>query len=373
MKYFIKLLQWVVGLLFIFSGLVKTIDPIGFSIKLEEYFSPSVFNLSFLQDFALPLATFFVIFEIILGVLLILGIWRKFTLWSLLLLIVFFTFLTFYSAYFNKVTDCGCFGDAISLEPWESFTKDVILLVMILLLWAGKKYIQPIFAQPIGSYITVGAFVISAFIAYQGIYHLPLKDFRPYAVGNSIIEGMKSAEELGLETTQIEMVYHLKNKLNGHKIRLAEDEYLGNKDYWATGSPWEIVKTDDKIIKKGYEPPISDFMIDCGEKGDMTFHYLNMPRVMLILTSNPIKASDEGLNKLSNLANELQDEGIEVLNVSSNDLTIGNLPNCLMDAVTLKAMIRANPGVMLLKSGTVVGKYNWIDVPTKDEIQKILN
>lgn len=373
MKYVILLLRWVVGLLFIFSGLVKTIDPIGFSIKLEEYFSPSVFNLPFLEALALPLSTFFVIFEIILGVLLILGIWRKFTLLSLIGLIVAFTFLTFYSAYFNKVTDCGCFGDAIALEPWESFAKDIILLILLIPLWFGRKYIKPIFAKPIGSYITVGALVISAFIAYQGIYHLPLKDFRPYAVGKSIIEGMKSAEELGLETTQIAMVYHLKNKLNGQKVRLNEDEYLGNKNYWSAGSPWEIIKTEDKIIKKGYEPPIHDFMIDCTDKGDMTYHYLNLPKLILIVTSDPIKASSDGLNKMSDLVKELKGEDIEILNISSNDVAISDVQNCLMDAVTLKTMIRANPGIILLKSGTVVGKYNWIDTPKKSEILKIMN
>ena len=123
----------IVGFLFIISGFVKVIDPIGLSFKLEEYFSPSVLDLAFLSDLSLPLATFFSVFEIFLGITLLLGIWRKFTVYALLLTIVFFTFLTFYSAYYNKVTDCGCFGDALKLDPWTSFFKDVILLVLILI------------------------------------------------------------------------------------------------------------------------------------------------------------------------------------------------------------------------------------------------
>lgn len=373
MKYIILLLRWVVGMLFIFSGLVKTIDPIGFSIKLEEYFSASVFNIPFLEAYALPIATFFVIFEIVLGVLLILGIYRKFTLWSLLGLIVFFTFLTFYSAYFNKVTDCGCFGDAISLEPWESFTKDVILLVLILILWAGRKHIKPMLAKPLGKYVTAVALIASIFIAYQGIFHLPIKDFRAYAVGNNITEGMKSAEELGLETTQIQMIYHLRNKLNKQKVRLTEEEYLGNKNYWSGGTPWEIEKTEDRIVKKGYEPPISDFMIDCGDEGDKTEHYLEVDKLMFVVTSIPAKASEKGTDKINALLDNLKGSDIEVLSLSPYAIDSNGVPNCFMDPVTLKTMIRANPGILLLKKGTVVGKYNWNDIPNAAEVQKILN
>lgn len=373
MKYVILIVRWVVGLLFIFSGAVKTIDPIGFSIKLDEYFSPSVFNMPFLQDFALPMAVILVIFEIILGVTLILGIWRKFTLWSLIILIIFFTFLTFYSAYFNKVTDCGCFGDAISLTPWESFTKDIILLVLILIIWVGRKYIRPIFTRPIGQYITLTAFVVAAIVAYQGIFHLPLIDFRAYAKGNNIIESMKTAEELGLERTQIATVYHLKNNLNGQKVRLDSEDYLADKSYWESGTPWDVEKTTNRIVTQGYEPPITDFMIDCGESGDMTYHYLNLPKLMLVITSDPGKASTDGLNKISQLVDELKDSDIEILNVSAGEVSISDIENCFMDVTTLKTMIRANPGVILIKSGTVIEKYNWVDIPSRNEIQTIMN
>src|SRR5690606_7256909 len=120
MKYIVQICRILVGFLFILSGFVKAVDPIGFGYKLEEYFAPDVFNIPFLHDLALVQATFFSIFEIMLGVFLLLGVFRKFTRWSLLILILFFTFLTFYSAYFNKVTDCGCFGDAMKLTPWQS-------------------------------------------------------------------------------------------------------------------------------------------------------------------------------------------------------------------------------------------------------------
>ncbi|MDO5654694.1 MAG: DoxX family protein [Flavobacteriaceae bacterium] len=373
MRFIITLFQWIVGLLFIFSGLVKTIDPIGFSIKLEEYFSPSVFDLPFLMNLALPLAIFFVIFEVVLGVLLILGIYKRFTLWSLLILIIFFSFLTFYSAYFNKVTDCGCFGDAIKLTPWESFFKDIILLVMIVVLWFGQKFIKPLFVKSFATYITLAVFLICAYIAFHGIYHLPLIDFRPYAVGKNIPDGMKSAEELGLNPPRIETQYFLKNKLNNQKITLSQDKYINDKSYWESGTPWEIEKTDSKVVEKGYEPPIHDFVIDCGDNGDMTYHYLAKPKLVLIVTSVPFKASAQGLNRVSQFAESLKSKDYEILSVASDEARIANIPNCFMDPTTLKTMIRSNPGIILIKHGTVVGKYNWHDIPTESEIQAAFN
>ena len=148
MKYLVTFSRIVVGILFIISGFIKLNDPVGVLFKLEEYFSQGVLDLPFLMDYALVISLIVVILEVLLGVMLLIGFRVKFTVWSLLLMIVFFTFLTFYSAYFNKVTDCGCFGDAIKLTPWESFTKDIILLVLILILFFGKKIYQTNFRRP---------------------------------------------------------------------------------------------------------------------------------------------------------------------------------------------------------------------------------
>ena len=131
MKYLVAFSRLFVGILFIISGLIKLNDPVGFSFKLKDYFAPDVLNMEFLVPFTLMIAIFVVIYEVMLGVMILLGYAKKFTLWSLILMIIFFTFLTFYSAYFEKVTDCGCFGDAIKLTPWESFTKDIVLLILI--------------------------------------------------------------------------------------------------------------------------------------------------------------------------------------------------------------------------------------------------
>src|SRR5690606_23399869 len=190
MKILVALARIIVGVLFIFSGFIKLNDPIGFAFKLEEYFSPSVLNLEFLAPFALVLAVALVIIELVLGVMLLIGYLPKFTTWALLLMIIFFTFLTFYSAYFNMLTDCGCFGDAIPLTPWQSFYKDVILFILILLLFFKREYITPLFARASHKWIVFVSFILCLGFGYHVLMHLPMMDFRAYKVGNNIEEKM---------------------------------------------------------------------------------------------------------------------------------------------------------------------------------------
>ena len=194
-KIIVHLFRYFVGALFIFSGLIKLNDPIGFSFKLEEYFGPTVFDLDFLIPIVLPMAIFIVIFEVILGIFLIIGFKKEFTLWSLLLMIIFFTFLTWYSAYFNKVTDCGCFGDAIKLTPWESFSKDVILLIMIAFLFVKKDLVNPILNLNVQKLIIGTSLLICFYITYFVLNHLPILDFRAYKIGDNIIENMRVPED----------------------------------------------------------------------------------------------------------------------------------------------------------------------------------
>ncbi len=183
MKKIVNLSRIIVGVLFIISGLIKLNDPVGFSFKLEEYFSAGVLNLPFLEPLALALALFVVVFEVLLGVFLLLGYAKKFTLWSLLAMIVFFTFLTFYSAYFNKVTDCGCFGDAVKLTPWESFTKDLILLVFILILRLGERKIYPIFTTLQRRFLVLISLLLCIWYANYVLNHLPQIDLDPIKLG----------------------------------------------------------------------------------------------------------------------------------------------------------------------------------------------
>jgi uncharacterized membrane protein YphA (DoxX/SURF4 family) len=373
MKYLVHIARIVVGVLFIISGFVKNVDPIGLSYKLEEYFSPSVFNIPFLESLSLPLATFFSLFEIVLGVLLLLGVWRKFTTIALLLTIVFFTFLTFYSAYFNKVTDCGCFGDALKLEPWTSFNKDVVLLVLIIILVIGQKYIQPLFSSKINGVINTVAIIGSFIIAYLGINHNPIIDFRSYAVGKNLTEGMKSAKELGLQPTTYKTIYTMKNKVDGQVIEIDDAQYIADDKWYKEGTPWQIEedKTKTVVEQKGYEPPIHDFSFDCNGV-DKTNEILNAPKAIVFIVPFVEKVDAKQIEKLNVLGNEAsKNKGYKVIIVSNNPIPGNTLENCFMDQTTMKTITRSNPGIMILDKGTVKAKYHYNDFPTIDELEEL--
>ena len=191
MKIIVQICRFFVAFTFIFSGFVKLIDPLGSAYKFQEYFGADVLNLEFLIPYALPFSILLILAEIMLGVMLLVGYLPKFTVWSLLLLITVFLFLTWYSAYYNKVTDCGCFGDAVKLSTWGTFYKNVVLVVLILVLVWKSKLITPIISVPIAKWSTFLSFFAFLYITYYVLVHLPIIDFRPYAIGENIPEGMK--------------------------------------------------------------------------------------------------------------------------------------------------------------------------------------
>ncbi|RYZ79697.1 MAG: DoxX family protein [Proteobacteria bacterium] len=272
-----------VGILFMISGLIKLNDPIGFSFKLEEYFSEPVLNLPFLVPLALALAVFLVIAEVVLGVMLLLGYKPKFTIWSLLLMIVFFTFLTFYSAYFNKVTDCGCFGDALKLTPWQSFTKDVVLLFFIVIIFINQRFIRPVFSKNLRNGLVLVSVILCVFMAYWVLNHLPLKDFRAYKVGNNIQKGMEFPE--GAEKSKVEMIFIY--KVGG------VDKEFGENDLMNLPADAKFVERKDKVISQGYVPPIHDFTME-KDGSDYKDELLLEPKLLVFVAYDLKKSSEEG-------------------------------------------------------------------------------
>lgn len=315
MKILVQITRILVGALFIFSGFVKLVDPIGSQYKFEEYFSEGVLNMEFLIPYALPFAIFLIIAEIVLGVALLVGWKTKFTVRSLLIMILFFLFLTAYSAYFNKVTDCGCFGDAIKLDPWQTVYKDIILTVLIFFLSYKKRFIKP-FPNTRTSGITVFiSLLISSLITYYVLTNLPIIDFRPYAIGKNIAEGM---------------------------------EYKG----------------DGKI------PPVHDFMLE-DSQNDLAPQILKMDKVMLVIAFSVEKSEMEGFAEIKKAADEAIKKGYKVYGASASFADILELTKkkfalpfefLFCDETTLKTIIRSNPGVVILHKGTVVEKKNWRNV-----------
>ena len=307
MKYLVSLSRIIVGILFIISGFIKLNDPVGFSFKLEEYFSQGVLDLPFFVPYALAISIFVVILEVVLGVFLLLGFKRKFTLWSLLLMIVFFTFLTFYSAYFNKVTDCGCFGDAIKLTPWESFTKDIILLVFILILFVGQKFIKPVLSSSLRKIIVLISVVICVFYAYYVLNHLPQLDFRPYKIGANIEEGMT----VPADAPKAIFEYAWKFEVEGE-----EQVIVTNGDYPTVDGEFIDVETTE--VQKGYEPPIHDFTIE-KDGEDLTATLLKEPKLVVVVAYDLRKTNAGAFEVIKKISDEALRKHYKVIGLSASD------------------------------------------------------
>ncbi|MEC4113840.1 BT_3928 family protein [Myroides pelagicus] len=359
MKILTQLSRIFVGILFILSGLIKLNDPTGFSFKLEEYFSTEVLNLPFLIPYALAIAVIVVIAEVLLGVALLIGYMRKFTLRALLVMIVFFTFLTFYSAFFNKVTDCGCFGDAIPLTPWGSFTKDVVLLIFILILLKGQQYITPLFKANKSNWIMLTSLVLCSFIGYWVLNHLPIKDFRTYKKGTNILKGMEIPE--GAPRAKYEMNFYY--EVEGEEKKFTDKE-LGQIPKGA-----KFIRREDFQISAGYIPPIHDFTMD-KDGIDHTVDLMAEPKLVLIISYDLDKASTEGLSQMKDFANSAIVNNYKVIGMTASsqekiDQTIETyeLPfdyyTC--DGTTLKTIERANPSIVIIENGVIVDKKHWKD------------
>ena len=349
-----------VGILFIISGLIKLNDPLGFSYKLAEYFSEPVFNMPFFVPFSLGIALFLVILEVVLGIMLLIGYKTKFTVWSLLLLIVMFTFLTFYSAYFNVVKDCGCFGDALKLTPWQSFTKDVVLLFFILILFFNKKLIKPLFNNNIQNIIIYASIVSCSFMGVLVLNHLPLIDFRPFKVGNNIQKGMRIPDNA--EKSVVEMIFIY--KVNGVVKEFTEKD-LANIPAGAV-----FIDRKDKIITEGYIPPIHDFTME-KDGSDYKDEFLEASKVMLIVAYDLVNADKDGLAKMEKLYLEAKAKGYKVAGMTaSTPQQIAAAKKqfgmtfdfYFCDAITLKTIERANPSIVILDKGTVIQKIHHNDL-----------
>ncbi|HAW18584.1 MAG TPA: hypothetical protein DCX14_00230 [Flavobacteriales bacterium] len=440
-----RISRLLVGSLFIVSGLIKANDPIGFSYKLNDYFAPGVFDMPWLDSMALELAVIACVAEIVLGIAILFGARMKLAAWSLLGLMVFFTFLTGYTAVANwlfdnnesaltqtiegifgfvirddysYMKDCGCFGDAIKLDPWESFLKDVVLMVFTIIIFMKRKTIQaatdlktdminlgialvliaafslgvvgwpfPIWFSFISFALLMGikvsmksdskdwimagaATVITTWFCIHCINHLPIKDFRPYKIGNNIAELKECPPDAPADVYLDKWFYEV-------------DGVVG--EYTTEQAPWniegaEFVDRETELIFKGCEPPIHDFILEDIDGMDWTDDILGEEYMLLVVSYNLTTADDDvqkELNALYEAANN--DGGPYMYGLCSNVFTEVDVfrhehqimyDYLVADGTMLKTIIRANPGVVLLNHGTVLGKWHFNDLPDYETIKQ---
>lgn len=354
--------RFAVGALFIFSGAIKVNDPVGTAIKLEEYFQVFSADIAPFFEWFIPAALFLSVLlsvlEVVLGIALIIGYRIRLTAWILLAMIIFFTFLTFYSAYFNKVTDCGCFGDAIKLTPWQSFYKDIILLVFIaVIFWKKGKYTNML-SQKVSDILIGGSTLVLVCIAVYAINHLPFIDFRTYKVGNYIPSLMQNSAPLR------------------YAYIMEKDGETFEFETYPTEGGYEYV--DAKLLNPEATAKITDLNVWQGD-ADYTDQLLTGTKLVIVIHQVE-KTSLSEIDRLRNLTFQndqfetwiLTSSGYEKFEAFRHKHQLG-APYFFADATVLKTMVRSNPGLVLLQDGNVLAKWHYNDTPLTDEVTEIIN
>ncbi|WP_019539929.1 BT_3928 family protein [Proteiniphilum acetatigenes] len=369
-KFLLELSRIIVGVTFVFSGFVKAVDPLGFTYKIEDYLIE--LGLTGLFPLALPVAVFMVTAEFALGVFLLLGIYRKWTARLITLFMVFFTPLTLWIAIANPVEDCGCFGDAFTISNWQTFYKNVILLAGAILLLLKWRQITPLFSKKMAPVAGLLTLLLGVLFSLHNVYRLPVIDFRPYKIGANIPQQMFVDPE---KADVLETVFIYRK--DGIEKEFTEENYPWND------STWTFVDMKTKVVKEGEKPAIEDFAVealyydeatgswDIG--GDITDIILSEPSYTFLMVAYSLdKMSLNHLERFRQVHHYAEENGYSFyLLTSSPTDVVGEWEQhhrtgfqfCHADERVLKTMIRANPGLMLLKEGTVINKWDDSRVP----------
>lgn len=370
MHYFKYAAALIVGLTFMFSGFVKGIDPWGFSYKLIDYFH--VMGLNWLVWSAFPLSILIVFAEFAMGVSLFFNIRVKFVSWLVLIFMVYFFFLTLWIAIANPVTDCGCFGDALVISNWATFYKNVVLIFLTIIVFIYRKDFKPYKIAVVSN--TLGGIFIAGYLfaVYYSYNHEPVIDFRPYKVGVNIPEAM--AMPADAPTDVYENTFFYKNKNTGKVERFKESNYP-----WQDTLNWEFSKMDSKLIKQGYKPPIHDFSMVARSGEEVTDYFIHDENYVFILVAyNLSKTNRKAMDRINKLAAWAGEKSYPFVGLTSSGFedsdefrsaTAANFEFFTCDEITLKTIIRSNPGLIALKGGTIIGKWHFNDIPDPEEME----
>ncbi len=373
MKLSVSTLRLFVGLLFILSGLVKANDPLGLAYKMQEFFEVWNADLSagaffaknvlisffrFLHEGALPLSIAMITLEIVAGVTLLLGWQKRAVLWLLLVLIVFFTFLTGYAWASGKFKNCGCFGDCLPITPLTSFIKDVALLLAILFLFFNQKYIQPLFAKAAQTAIMIAALLGTLLFQWFVLTYNPVVDCLPFKKGASITEGMKIPANAVPDSFAIRFVY----TKEGKQYEFSPENLPADLD------SYEFVERTDKLIRKGNaEPPIKGFALSGYSNIDSTAIVLQQPLAVLYFINGQQPIGQKEKETFGKVYAQATTKGIQVhvvtngLEGATAALTPAAFPEASffkIDYTTFKTAARTNPSIYLLQKGTILNKWS---------------
>lgn len=368
MKTLVNIARVLVGALFIFSGLVKAIDPLGLAYKMQEFFEvwatdgylPKLMN--WLNNYAVGFSIFMIALEVVLGVALLIGWQKKLTAWLLFLLTLFFTFLTAFVLFSGKIRACGCFGDCIPLTPIQTFSKDIILTVLIIIMLFGTKYIQPLFKNSIASVVVLLSLIAVLYLQFHVQRHLPVKDCLPYKIGNDILALRKTPKD----ATYDKFYYSYFYKKGAEQKEFGMDKL--------PDSTWEFVKeANKKLLEKGNGKValINDFSLTTQAGNDTTEALLSQPgEYYLLFVKDSYTGDEEWSATVGYMMNRDKTKPIYVVTAQPEKINqlfnLGrepmHVPVLTCDYTAIKTAARANPTLYLMNGPVIKNKWGWADL-----------
>lgn len=369
------LARWIVGILFVFSGFVKGIDPAGLQYKLNDYLE--ALHLNALEFLSVPGAFLLPFAEFAIGITLLTGILIRLSTKLAFAFMLFFTPLTLYIALKNPVTDCGCFGDALVISNWHTFYKNIMLISLAVLLLMNRKNLRFIASEKVRkvAFILLGIGYLSA--VYWSYNHEPIIDFRPYKVGANIPDGMRIP--VGAPTDVYQNSYYYRNRKSDEVKKFSDSDFP-----WQDTINWKFESMDRPLLlKQGYKPPIHDFSIQTIDQENVTDYYLQDSLYTFMAIAYDLeKSSHHRQNELNALAIWARQKGYHFIGLTST--TGAALKKyqseqhpayemMFADQITLKTIIRSNPGLILMKKGTIIGKWHYNDFPSPEKAEAMIS
>jgi uncharacterized membrane protein YphA (DoxX/SURF4 family) len=360
----------IFGLVFLFSGFVKAVDPLGTAYKISDYLE--AFSLTSLDFLAFPASLLLIATEFTIGFNILFNIHLKASTWVASLFMLIMTPVTLYLAISNPISDCGCFGDAIVMTNWQTFYKNVVLCIILAIIALLQSQTRPWLSNFGASIVTLIPILISFGISIYCYNLLPIIDFRPYKIGNNIIEGMQIPEDAPLDKYETTFFY----EKDGVEQAFTLDNYP------AEDSTWTFVRQESKLIEQGFVPPIHDFSI-ITEDGDITDLILEDAGYTLLVISHKVeKASTKNIKCVKSTIANAKKAGAKVIWLTSSYTDdIDNFKSeyeindtfGATDDITLKTIVRSNPGLVLIKDATVIEKWHHNSLPTKEKLNQLIN
>lgn len=360
----------IFGLVFLFSGFVKAVDPLGTAYKISDYLE--AFSLTSLDFLAFPASLLLIATEFTIGFNILFNVHLKASTWAASLFMLVMTPVTLYLAISNPISDCGCFGDAIVMTNWQTFYKNVVLCIILAIIALLQNQTRPWLSNWGAWIVTLIPILVSFGISIYCYNLLPIIDFRPYKIGNNIIEGMQIPEDAPLDKYETTFFY----EKDGIEKAFTLDNYP------AEDSTWTFVRQESKLIEQGYVPPIHDFSI-ITEDGDITDLILEDAGYTLLVISHKVeKASTKNIKCVKSTIENAKKAGAKVIWLTSSysddieefksEYEINDTFGAT-DDITLKTIVRSNPGLVLIKDATVIEKWHHNSLPTKEKLNQLIN